>query len=55
MDSCYNIINHNIQYCLQLEKEQKEQKIAEDLNGLVIEPKPKKKSQREVFFLPKKK
>jgi len=55
MDTCYNIVNHNIQFCLQLEKEHLEQKIAEDLDGLVIQPKPKKKSQREVFYLTKKK
>ena len=54
MDTCYDNINQKIQLCLQLEKEHTEQKLTEDMNGLVIVPKPKKKSQKQIFYLSKK-
>ena len=55
MDNQMDLIKNIVQLSYDLEKEKEEQIISSDLSSLIIEKKPKKKSQREVFYLTKRK
>jgi len=55
MEQSFNQLKSIIQLTLEGEENEKEQLLIEDMNGLIITPKPKKKSQKQIFYLTKNK
>ena len=54
MEQSFNQLKSIIQLTLSNEEDahaQEEQALIQDMNGMIITPKPKKKSQKQIFYI----